>query len=176
MPSDLILTSMNCFHRVVLAASFGRIGWSLAGMPVLELTTTGRKSGKPRSVMLSSPLQEGTTIVLIASRGGDDRQPSWYLNLEANPEVKVRWKGQPTRVMHARTADPAERARLWPKVVADHSKYADYQSKTDREIPLVLLSPTPSGHSEQVHKASSTEPELGDYITAHSSEPNDDAD
>jgi deazaflavin-dependent oxidoreductase (nitroreductase family) len=176
MPSDLILTSMNCFHRAVLAASFGRIGWSLAGMPVLELTTTGRKSGKPRSVMLSSPLQEGTTIVLIASRGGDDRQPSWYLNLAENPEVKVRWKGQPTRVMYARTADPAERARLWSKVVADHSKYADYQSRTNREIPLVLLSPTAPLTSGQVHKASSTEPELGDYITAHSAEAEDEAD
>ena len=176
MPCDLILTTMNCFHRAVLATSFGRIGWSLAGMHVLELTTTGRKSGKPRSVLLSSPLQEGTTIVLIASRGGDDRQPSWYLNLEANHEVKVRWKGQPARVMYARTADPAERTRLWPIVVADHSKYADYQSRTDREIPLVLLSPTPSRHSEQVHNASSTEPELGDYITAHSSEPEDEAD
>ncbi len=175
MPSDLILTSMNCFHRAVLAVSFGRIGWNLAGMPVLELTTTGRKSGKPRSVLLSSPLQEGTTIVIVASRGGDDRQASWYLNLEANPEVKVRWKGQPTRVMHARTADPAERARLWPKVVADHSTYADYQSRTDREIPLVLLSPTRPSHSEQVPKTGSAEPELGDYITAQSSEPEDGA-
>jgi deazaflavin-dependent oxidoreductase (nitroreductase family) len=110
-------------------------------MPVLELTTTGRKTGQPRSVMLASPLQEGSTIVIVASRGGDDHHPAWFLNLRDNPEVEVAWKGEPKRPMRARIATPDERARLWSLVAADHKNYAGYQTKTQREIPLVLLEP-----------------------------------
>ncbi len=62
------------------------------GMPVLELTTTGRKSGQPRSVMLTSPVQEGDTIIVVASRGGDDVHPAWFLNLQADPKVEVKLK------------------------------------------------------------------------------------
>lgn len=110
-------------------------------MPVLELTTTGRKSGQKRSVMLTSPLQEGSTIVIVASRGGDDHHPAWLLNLRDNPDVEVAFKGGPKQQMQARVATPEERARLWPLVTADHKNYANYQTKTDREIPLVLLEP-----------------------------------
>jgi deazaflavin-dependent oxidoreductase (nitroreductase family) len=108
---------------------------------VLELTTTGRKTGKPRSVMLTSPLREGDTIVVVASRGGDDRHPAWFLNLRDDPKVEVALEGGPKKAMQARVADADERARLWPLVTADHKNYAGYQSKTDREIPLVLLEP-----------------------------------
>jgi deazaflavin-dependent oxidoreductase (nitroreductase family) len=110
-------------------------------MPVLELTTTGRKSGQPRSVMLTSPLQEGSTLVIVASRGGDDQHPAWFLNLRDNPDVEVAFKGGPKQPMRARVATPEERARLWPLVTADHKNYAGYQTKTQREIPLVLLEP-----------------------------------
>jgi deazaflavin-dependent oxidoreductase (nitroreductase family) len=110
-------------------------------MPVLELTTSGRKSGQPHSVMLTSPLQEGTTIVVVASRGGDDQHPAWFLNLRDNPEVDVAMRGEPKQRMRARIATPEERALLWPRVTADHKNYADYQTKTDREIPLALLEP-----------------------------------
>ena len=85
-------------------------------MPVVELTTTGRKSGQPRSVMLTSPVQEGSTIVVVASRGGDDQHPAWFLNLRDKPEVEVSLKGQPKEPMRARIASPEERARLWPLV------------------------------------------------------------
>ena len=95
----------------------------------------------PASVMLTSPLQEGTTIVVVASRGGDDTHPAWFLNLRDNPEVEVAYKGAPKQPMHARVATPEERARLWPLVTADHKNYAGYQTKTTREIPLVLLEP-----------------------------------
>jgi deazaflavin-dependent oxidoreductase (nitroreductase family) len=108
---------------------------------VLELTTMGRKSGQPRSVMLTSPLQEGSTIVVVAPRGGDDQHPSWLLNVRDDPDVEVT-KGEPKRRMVARIANAEERARLWPLVTADHKNYAGYQTKTDREIPLVLLEPT----------------------------------
>ena len=141
MPSDLVLKTMNAVHRVILKVSGGRMGWEAAKMPVLELTTTGRKSGQKRVVLLTSPLQDGDTIVVVASRGGDDQHPAWFLNLRDNPDVEVSLKGKAKRPMLARVASPQERARLWPLVTADHKNYAGYQSKTEREIPLVLLDP-----------------------------------
>ena len=141
MPSDLTLKTMNAVHRVLLKVSFGKFGWEAGKMPVLELTTTGRKSGQPRSVMLTSPVQEGSTIVIVASRGGDPTHPAWFLNLRDNPDVEVAYKGAPKQKMKARVATSEERARLWPLVTADHKNYADYQTKTTREIPLVLLEP-----------------------------------
>ncbi len=142
MPSDLVLKTMNALHRAVLKVTGGRVGWDAGGMPVIELTTIGRRTGQPRSVMLTSPLQEGDTLVLVASRGGDDHHPAWFLNLRDHPEVEVARQGQARTTMHARVATAEERARLWPLVVADHGNYAGYQRRTSREIPLVLLEPT----------------------------------
>lgn len=140
MPSDLQLKTMNTIHRGLLKISGGRVGWTAGKMPVFELTTIGRKSGQPRSVMLTSPVQDGDTIVLVASRGGDDHHPAWFLNLRENPEVEVTTKDG-TSKMTARIATAEERAELWPKVTGKYKNYAGYQSKTDREIPLVLLDP-----------------------------------
>jgi deazaflavin-dependent oxidoreductase (nitroreductase family) len=139
MPSDFALKTMNAVHRGVLKISGGKFGWQMSDMPALELITTGRKSGQPRSVMLTSPLQEGSTLVVVASRGGDDKHPAWFLNLRDNPQVQVARQGEPARPMLARVATAEERARLWPLVVADHKNYAGYQTRTKREIPLVLL-------------------------------------
>jgi deazaflavin-dependent oxidoreductase (nitroreductase family) len=141
VPSDLALKAMNRVHRIVLGATGGRIGWRASGMPVIELTTTGRHSGQPRTTMLTSPYEEGSTIVIVASRGGDDRHPAWYLNLRDHPEVRVAMDGQPAQPMRAETADPQDRARIWPLITADHRNYAGYQRKTKREIPVVLLRP-----------------------------------
>lgn len=141
MSSDIGFKAMNAIHRILLKVSGGRAGWSAMGMPVLELTTTGRKSGQPRQVMLTSPWQEGSVLVVVASRGGDDKAPAWFLNLQENPDVEVSLQGAATQPMRARVASPAERERLWPLVTADHSNYAGYQTKTTREIPLVLLEP-----------------------------------
>ena len=141
MPSDLVLKTMNTVHRSLLKLSGGRAGWNVSNMPVLELTTTGRKSGQQRSVMLTSPLQEGGSIVVVASRGGDDQSPAWFLNLRDNPDVEVALQGKPKQRMHAHIATSAERSRLWPLVTADHKNYAGYQTRTEREIPLVLLQP-----------------------------------
>jgi deazaflavin-dependent oxidoreductase (nitroreductase family) len=141
MPSDLMLKSMNAVHRTIMKVTGGRLGWDAGKMPVLELTTIGRKSGQRHSVMLTSPVQEGSALVIVASRGGDDHHPAWFLNLLDHPAVEVSLKGQPRRSMTARVATGEERAHLWPKVIADHRNYAGYQSKTKREIPLVLLDP-----------------------------------
>lgn len=141
MPSDFALKAMNGIHRTVLRLTGGRAGWHVANMPALELTTTGRKSGRPRAVMLTSPYQEGETIVVVASRGGDDTSPAWLLNLQAQPDVEVSFQGKPKQPMTAQVATAEVRSRLWPLVVADHKNYAGYQAKTTREIPLVLLTP-----------------------------------
>ena len=141
MPSDFALKTMNTIHKIVLKASFGKLGWEAGSMPVLELTTTGRKTGQQRTLMLTSPLQEGDTIIVVASRGGDDQHPAWFLNLQANPDVQVAYKGGARKPMKAHVATAEERAELWPKVIANQKRYAEYQTKTEREIPLVLLSP-----------------------------------
>src|SRR5437763_390429 len=141
MPTDFGFRVMNAVHRGLLKISGGRLGWQALHMPVLELTTTGRRSGRPHSVMLTSPVQEGTTLVVVASRGGDDKSPAWFLNLQDNPEVEVTLKGAAKQRMRARIATTEEHARLWRLVVADHNAYAVYQTKTRRQIPLVLLEP-----------------------------------
>lgn len=130
----------NSFHRSVFVATKGRVFGNFFGMPVVLLETTGRKSGKKRQTMLTSPVQEGETFVLVASWGGDDRNPTWLLNLRAHPEVDVTMNGSKRR-MRAREATPEERAELWPKVTAKYKGYAGYQTKTDRQIPLVIVEP-----------------------------------
>ena len=144
MPSDTILKLMNRTHRILIAATGGWAGTSFSGMPVLELTTTGRKSGQLRSTMLTSPYQEGDRTYIVASRGGDDHSPAWFLNLRDNPEVTVSIQGGPAQKMLAEVTDPDERARLWPLITSKHTNYAGYQKKTQREIPLVVLTPTGS--------------------------------
>jgi deazaflavin-dependent oxidoreductase (nitroreductase family) len=141
MPSDLQLKIMNGVHKGLLKASFGKLGWKAGGMPALELTTTGRKSGQKRPVMLTSPVQEGDTIVIVASKGGNDEHPAWFLNLRDKPEVEVAYAGKPKAPYVASIADADTRARLWPEITSKYKGYAGYQTKTDREIPVVLLNP-----------------------------------
>jgi len=118
----------------------GRFTW-LAGLPVLLLRTTGRKTGKERTAALVY-LTDGHDLVVVASNGGSDRPPSWLLNLQHNPEVGVQI-GQRRLRMRARVADDQERVRLWPLVNQNNSnRYDGYQAKTSRRIPVVVLSPT----------------------------------
>lgn len=140
MPHDLLLKTVNTIHRTLLTISGGKIGWSASDMPVIELITTGRKSGQPRAVMLTSPYVEGNNMAIVASRGGDDRHPAWFLNLSDNPSVTVK-TAEGTQAMTARIVDADERAELWPKITEKAKNYAGYQSKTDREIPVVMLEP-----------------------------------
>jgi len=146
MPSKFTLVAMNAVHRAVIAVSFGRLGWKLRGSPALELTTTGRRSGEPRSTMLTAPMRLGDALVVVASRGGDDRHPAWFLNIEADPHVRVALAGRPAVPMLARVMTESERAEHWPVLVARHANYAAYQRKTDRVIPMVLLEPDADPH------------------------------
>lgn len=127
-------------HRAVFTATGGRVLGSAAGMPVVLLTTTGRRSGRPRQTMLTSPVQESDSVVLVASYGGDARHPAWFLNLRADPDVTVTMRGR-TRPMRARIASSEEKERLWPDVTHAYRGYAAYQKRTDRDIPLVILEP-----------------------------------
>jgi deazaflavin-dependent oxidoreductase (nitroreductase family) len=130
---------MNVIHKALLTVSFGKLGQKVGGMPVLKMTTIGRKSGEPRTIMLTSPVQVGDTLVIVASKGGEPTHPAWYLNLLAQPEVKVEWKGGPEKTMVATVATAAEKAELWPKIVAAYKGYGAYQKRTDRDIPIVFL-------------------------------------
>lgn len=134
------MKSMSLAHRAVLAISGGRLGWTIGPMPAVELHTVGRSTGKRRSTMLTSPVHGDGRYVVIASKGGDDRHPQWYLNLVANPEVELTVNGE-TMPMRARTATPEEKAKLWPDIVAVNPGYAGYQAKTKRDIPVVICEP-----------------------------------
>lgn len=143
MPSDLILKSMNTIHRGIIALTGNKVGWKAGGMPVIKLTTTGRRSGEPRSVMLTSPVQEGNTWIIVASKGGDDDHPAWFLNLRDNPSVTIETGPGTSLRATARIASASERERLWPQITAAYSNYASYQQRTQREIPLVMIEPHP---------------------------------
>ena len=131
---------VNVLHRTILEVSGGRIGNSGFGMPVVMLHHTGRKSGQPRTTVLTSPVHDDNRVVIVGSWGGDDRHPQWFLNVKANPDVELTMNGK-RRKMKAHVASPEERAELWPEVTGKYKGYAQYQTRTDREIPLVILEP-----------------------------------
>ncbi|HVY78949.1 MAG TPA: nitroreductase family deazaflavin-dependent oxidoreductase [Solirubrobacterales bacterium] len=118
-------------------ATDGEEGHDWQGTQTLLLTTTGRRSGEPRvAPLIYAPA--GDAYAVVASKGGSDAPPAWYVNLTANPEVEVQVWGDRFKAT-ARTATPAEKAELWPTMVAEWPSYDEYQTKTDREIPIVLL-------------------------------------
>ena len=127
-------------HKAIFRATQGRVGGKGFGMPVVMLTTVGRKSGKRRETMLTTPVHDDDRVVLVASYGGDDRHPTWFLNLRDKPEVELTMEGK-TRKMRARVASTEEKAVLWPEVVAAYKGYGQYQKRTERDIPLVMLQP-----------------------------------
>ena len=134
---------MNEFHRTTLRLSGGRIGRSAYGMPVVELRTVGRKTGQTRVTVLTSPLHDEKRVVLVASKYGNDRNPQWYGNLTANPDVEILIDGQ-LRALRARTASTDERKELWPQILRAYAGYGAYQEKTDRQIPVVICEPRPA--------------------------------
>ena len=118
-------------HQSIFRASNGRILGDIWGMPVVMLTTTGRKTGKQRTTMLTSPVQDGDNIVIVASYGGDDRHPTWYLNLRDHPDVEVTAMGKNQR-MRGRTASPEERAKLWPHTMIPTASTTNCQAAGSR--------------------------------------------
>lgn len=138
---DLRMKAMNAAHQGILKLSGGRFGNTAGSMPVVELHVVGRKSGKTRSTLLTSPLKQDGNYILVASKGGDDRNPEWYNNLVANPDVELVIAGNEALLVTARTASAAEKADMWPRIVSAYAGYAGYQRKTERDIPVVICEP-----------------------------------
>lgn len=126
-------------HRRIYSLSGGRIGGRMGGAPNLLLTTRGRRSGKERTVPLLY-LEDGDSLIVVASAGGQETHPAWYLNLVAEPDAQVQI-GRQVRPVRARTLDAAARAVVWPRVTATYAGYERYAARTEREIPLVALDP-----------------------------------
>lgn len=130
---------LSTLHQVLYRLTAGRIGRRLVANDMLLLSTVGRVTGETHTVPLLY-LRDGTDYVVIASWGGRDRHPEWYLNLLRQPSARIQVEGRRLEVI-ARTASSGERSRIWPEVLQAYDGYREYQSQTDREIPVVLLSP-----------------------------------
>jgi deazaflavin-dependent oxidoreductase (nitroreductase family) len=130
---------LGTLHRALYRATGGRIGSHIWGLPIVLLTTTGRQSGRLRTVPLCS-LQQGESYVVIASYGGLDRSPAWWLNLQRDPRATVQL-GSSIRSVVARETTAGERDRLWAEVTAIAPGYLGYERRTTRRIPVVLLEP-----------------------------------
>ena len=126
-------------HVFLYRRTGGRFGSSMRGVPIVLLTTTGRKSGQRRTTPLQS-IDDGENIVVIASNSGHKVHPQWWLNLKVNPDATVRIKRRQRKV-HAEEATGEERASLWQKAVDQYADYANYQKTAEREIPVVVLKP-----------------------------------
>ena len=134
-----VIRGLSRAHLAVHRVTRGGVLGSVAGMPVLLLTTTGRRSGKARTTPLTF-FRDGTDFVVIASNGGADRPPDWALNLQRTPRAVVEI-GTDRLVVTARLASEQERERLWAVVTATYAGYARYQERTTRQIPVILLTP-----------------------------------
>ena len=126
-------------HVKLFEVTQGRLGKTFAGAPCCMVRMTGRKSGKPRTIPLIY-IPDGDDVILIASQGGMEKNPTWVYNLSANPNVEIIVEGR-TRKMVARRADDAEKAKRWPVGVAVYPDFDQYQARTERDIPLFVCSP-----------------------------------
>ena len=130
---------MMSFMIFLYRRSNGGIGGSMAGLQVLLLTTTGRKSGLLRTTALGF-FEDNGAYIISASNAGGNKNPDWLANLQSNPKVTLEIKGSRINAS-AETSAPADRQRLWTRLVELAPRYATYQQKTSREIPLVILHP-----------------------------------
>jgi F420H(2)-dependent quinone reductase len=141
-PSKLSTTLQNALttvHTFIYRKTNGKIGGWVANCPVLLLTTRGRKTNKQRTVPLLY-LSDGENVVLVASNGGATKHPTWWLNLQSNPEAQIQLKGFTQRV-RAEKGSAEEKQRLWPLLTAMYPGYKRYQEITNRDIPVVILCP-----------------------------------
>ncbi|MBI3744229.1 MAG: nitroreductase family deazaflavin-dependent oxidoreductase [Chloroflexi bacterium] len=139
MPSKVFFKAMTVVNNAVYRATGGRVGGKFGTLPVVLVTVTGRKTGKRRTLPLGY-LADGDRYVLVASKGGAPAHPDWFLNMMAKPEVIVR-HGRRDQAMVARQASLEEKASLWPRLLKIYPPYQDYQKKTSRDIPVVILEP-----------------------------------
>jgi deazaflavin-dependent oxidoreductase (nitroreductase family) len=142
LPGSLALRAVNLGTRLnvlLYRLSGGRLGGRMKGLEVLLLEHVGRRSGRRRTTPLLY-LPDGEDLVIVASRGGSDVTPAWWLNLQASPRAAVEIRGRRREVL-ARPATPEETARLWPSLVDGYPDYAVYQQRTTREIPVIMLTP-----------------------------------
>ena len=126
-------------HRFAYRVSGGRLGARLGNNDMLLLHTVGRKTGKPRVTPLLC-VPDGESWLVIASNAGDDRPPAWWLNVQAKPDVEIQ-VGRRRLAVRARTAEADERPELWRKAVDAYPDYAEYEKRTERPIPVVVLEP-----------------------------------
>ena len=140
MPTNpTVMKVMSVTHLFWYRLTGGVIGGSFGGRPILLLTTTGRKSGRPRMTPLQY-MEDGGNMVVVASNGGNPWHPAWWLNLERIPDAEVQVRNEKRRV-NADKADGEERERLWQLVVEMYSGYEGYRKTANREIPVVVLRP-----------------------------------
>jgi deazaflavin-dependent oxidoreductase (nitroreductase family) len=138
-PANLALKLGTIVHSGVYRATGGRLLGRMGRSPILLLNTLGRKSGKKRATPLFYVVED-EDFVIIASKGGTPSHPAWYLNLKANPDATVEVGNRKVRV-RAEELDGEEKERLWKKMAEMYPTYDDYQKKTKREIPLLVLHP-----------------------------------
>ena len=139
-----VLRQLTGGHVHIYRLTGGCIGHHFPGAPpMLLLDHVGAKSGTKRTTPLAY-VEAGADLVIVASKGGHPKHPSWYHNLHANPHTTVQ-VGAARWPVHARVAAAEERERLWPMAVAAYGGYRDYQERTERDIPLVILEPRPAG-------------------------------
>lgn len=137
----LVVNAMTAVNVWLYRLTAGRLGARfLRGAPVCLVTTTGKRSGERRQIALIY-LQSGDDVVVVASKGGMSHHPAWYHNMMADPGVEVQI-GTTSRAMRARRASTEEKRALWPRMVAIYPDYDDYQARTSRDIPVMILSPT----------------------------------
>jgi F420H(2)-dependent quinone reductase len=135
-----LLSRLMHGHARIYRATGGRIGQRLPGLsPILLLDHVGAKSGVRRTTPLLY-VRDGDDVAIVASKGGFSKHPAWFHNLRANPDTTIQI-GRDTIPVHAHVANADERARLWPKAVAVYPSYEEYQRRTAREIPVVVLEP-----------------------------------
>ena len=124
-------------HKALYQMTGSRVFANLGQMPTLLLTTTGRKSGQPRTVPLLY-IEEADGFAIVASFAGAPNHPSWYLNLQGDPKATIQIEKRVIPVT-ATTASPEEKKRLWPQLTAVYADYDNYEKETERDIPVVLL-------------------------------------
>lgn len=135
-----VVNAMTAMNVWLYRLTGGRLGGRfLRGAPVCLVTTIGKRSGERRQIALIY-LQSGDDVVVVASKGGMSHHPGWYHNMMANPRVEVQ-VGATSRTMRARPASAEEKRALWPRMVAIYPDYEDYQARTTRDIPVMILSP-----------------------------------